>query len=200
MSKGSDTRERILDRAFVLAARDGLQGLTIGALAEELQLSKSGLFAHFGSKEDLQIQVLKEGAQRFELEVVRPALKTPRGLPRLKKLMESWLDWSANPSMPGGCLFIAASTELDDREGRARDYLVATQKQLLSFLAGAARLCVEQGHFKKDLDCDLFAYEAYGVVLVFNHAKKLLRDPSADRMAHKAFERLIRSALLSTPS
>ena len=195
MSKGAETRERILDRAFLVAGRDGLAGLTIGALAEELQLSKSGLFAHFGSKEDLQLEVLKEGAKRFEDAVVRPALRAPRGLPRLKKVFELWISWSASPATPGGCLFIAASTELDDKEGRTRDYLVATQKQLLSFLAGAARLCVEQGHLKKDLDCELFAYEAYGLVLVYNHAKKLLRDPNADRMAHRAFERLIRSAL-----
>jgi AcrR family transcriptional regulator len=195
MSKGAETRERILDRAFLVAGRDGLDGLTIGALAEELQLSKSGLFAHFGSKEDLQLEVLKEGAQRFEDAVIRPALKAARGLPRLKKLFELWISWSTSPSMPGGCIFIAAATELDDKEGRTRDYLVATQKELLSFLAGAARLCVEQGHFKKDLDCELFGYEAYGIVLVYNHAKKLLRDPNADRMAHRAFERLIRSAL-----
>jgi AcrR family transcriptional regulator len=195
MSKGAETRERILDRAFLVAGRDGLAGLTIGALAEELQLSKSGLFAHFGSKEDLQLEVLKEGARRFEDAVIRPALKAPRGLPRLKKLLELWISWSTNPATPGGCLFIAAGIELDDKEGRTRDYLVATQKQLLSFLAQAARLCVEQGHFKKDLDCDLFAYEAYGVVLVYNHAKKLLRDPNADRMAHRAFDRLVRAAV-----
>jgi AcrR family transcriptional regulator len=195
MSKGAETRERILDHAFVVAGRDGLEGLSIGALAEELQLSKSGLFAHFGSKEDLQLEVLKEGSKRFEEAVIRPALKAPRGLPRLKKLFELWISWSTSPSTPGGCIFIAASTELDDKEGRTRDYLVATQRQLLSFLAGAARLCVEQNHFKKDIDCDLFAYEAYGVVLVYNHAKKLLRDPNADKMAHRAFERLMRSAL-----
>jgi AcrR family transcriptional regulator len=194
MSKGAETRERILDRAFHVAGREGLEGITIGALADELKLSKSGLFAHFGSKEDLQLQVLKEGARRFEENVIKPALKAARGLPRLKKLFELWIQWTTNPSMPGGCIFIPAAIELDDREGRPRDYLVATQRQLLSFLAGAARLCVEQGHFKKDTDCDLFAHEAYGAVLAYNHARRLLRDPHADRLAHKSFERLIRSA------
>src|SRR4051812_26387597 len=100
MSKGAETRERILDRAFLVAGRDGLNGLTIGALAAGLQVSKSVLFAPSGSKEGLQFEVLKEGARRFEDAVIRPALKAPRGLPRLKKLFELWISWSTNPSMP----------------------------------------------------------------------------------------------------
>lgn len=193
MSKGADTRERIVDRAYLVAGRGGLQGLTIGALADELQLSKSGLFAHFGSKEDLQLEVLKEGERRFKDNVIAPALKVSRGLPRLKKLLELWLDWSASPANPGGCIFIGAAAELDDREGRPRDYLVATQKQMLAFMAGAARLCVEQGHFRKDVDCEQVASDAYGIVLSYNHFKRLLRDPNAEKHARAAFERLVRS-------
>ncbi len=193
MTKGEETRQRIVHRAFLLAGRDGLAGLSIGALADELHLSKSGLFAHFGSKEDLQIEVLREGVARFEEKVIRPALKAPRGLPRLKKLFKLWLEWSVDPSLPGGCLFIPAAFELDDQEGRPRDFLVATQKQLLSFLEGAARLAVEQGHLLKDTDCELLAHEAYGIVLSFNHNRRLLRDPNAERLAHRAFERLLHS-------
>ena len=193
MSKGAETRERIIDRAYLLAGTLGIEGLTIGSLADELKLSKSGLFAHFGSKEDLQLEVLKEGERRFQEIVIKPALKAPRGLPRFKKLFETWLDWGANPANPGGCIFIAASAELDDREGRTRDYLVATQKSLIAFMAQAARLCVEQGHFKSDVDCEQLAHEAYGIVLSFNHFKRLLRDPNAEKHAKQAFERLIRS-------
>jgi AcrR family transcriptional regulator len=194
MSKGAETRERIIDRAYLLAGRDGLDGLTIGALADELQLSKSGLFAHFGSKEELQLEVLKAASARFEQMVIQPALKAARGLPRLRKLFDLWLDWGANPSTPGGCIFVAAAVELDDREGRPRDYLVATQKQLLSFLSGAVRLCVEQGHLKGDTDCEQFAHEAYGLLLGYHHFKRLLRDPHAEKRTRAAFERLVRSA------
>lgn len=193
MSKGAETRERIIDRAYLIAGRMGVEGLTIGSLADELKLSKSGLFAHFGSKEDLQLAVLQEGERRFQEVVIKPALKAARGLPRLKKLFELWLDWGANPANPGGCIFIAASAELDDREGRTRDYLVATQKNLISFMAGAARLCVEQGHFKPDVDCEQLAHEAYGLVLAYNHFRRLLRDPNAEKHAKQAFERLVRS-------
>src|SRR5262245_43778046 len=107
MSKGDETRERILDRAFRMAARDGLEGLSIGGLADELGMSKSGLFAHFGSKEDLQIEMMRAAAQRFEEFVWHPAVKAPRGEPRLRKLVERWLLWINEPSMPGGCLFVA---------------------------------------------------------------------------------------------
>jgi AcrR family transcriptional regulator len=193
MSKGEETRERIIDRAYLVAGREGLDGLTIGALADELKLSKSGLFAHFGSKEDLQLEVLKEAERRFQESVIKPALKAARGLPRLKKLFELWLDWGANPANPGGCIFIAAAAELDDREGRTRDYLVATQKQLIAFMAGAVRLCIEQGHFKPGTDGEQVAHEAYGIVLSFNHFKRLLRDPNAERHARTAFDRLIHS-------
>ncbi len=193
MSKGEETRERIVSRAYLMAGRGGLEGLTIGALADELKLSKSGLFAHFGSKEELQLEVLRETERRFTEMVIKQALKAPRGMPRFKKLFELWLDWATSPVNPGGCLFLAASMELDDREGRTRDYLVATQKQLLSFSTQAARLCVEQGHFKADTDCEQVAHELYGILLAYHQFKRLLRDPAADKRAKASFDRLIRS-------
>jgi AcrR family transcriptional regulator len=194
MTKGLDTRERILDRAFRLASRDGLDGLTIGRLAEDLGLSKSGLFAHFGSKEDLLVEVLRAAAVRFEHVVVRGALKAPRGLPRVRKLFENWLQWVTDPGTPGGCIFVAAAAELDDREGRPRDFLVATQKEFLGALEKAARLAIEQGHLRSDLDCAQFAFEMYAIVLGFNHSKRLLRDPSVEKRARVAFDRLLASA------
>jgi AcrR family transcriptional regulator len=194
MGKGAATRDKILDAAFRLAARDGLQGLSLSQLAGQLGVSKSGLFAHFRSKEDLQLETLKAGATRFEEAVVRPALAEPRGLPRIRRLFDNWIRWSKDPSLPGGCLLMAAATEFDDREGPVRDYLVAVERQLLGSLARSVRIAVEEGHFSRDLDCDQFAFELNALVLGFNHVRRLLRDPKAERQSRAAFERLIRTA------
>jgi AcrR family transcriptional regulator len=194
VSKGEETRERILERAFRLASRDGLEGLSIGGLAAELGLSKSGLFAHFGSKEELQVEVLRAAAIRFEAQVMRPAFRAPRGEPRVRALFDNWLQWLQDASSPGGCLFLAASTELDDKEGRPRDFLVGMQRQLLQSLAKTARLAIEAGHFRGDLDCDQFAFELNGLLLGHSHFRRLLRDPRAESRTRGAFDRLVRSA------
>ena len=120
MAKGPQTRDRILDTAFRLAARDGLEGLTLSTLAEQIGLSKSGLFAHFTSKEELQLEMLRVASERFVEEVMTPAFKQPRGLPRLRAFFEAWRRWATNPSLPGGCIFVAAAAELDDRDGPVR--------------------------------------------------------------------------------
>lgn len=199
MSKGLETRERILDRAFRMASRDGLGGLTIGTLADDLGLSKSGLFAHFGSKEDLQLEVLRLGATRFEEAVLRPAFKAPRGAPRVRAVFEGWVRWLNDPGLPGGCIMAAASIELDDREGRPRDFLVGSQRQFVASLAKAARLAVEAGHFRPDLDCDQFAFELHGLVLGYQHWKRLLRDPAAEARVRAGFERLMTAAAAGRP-
>jgi AcrR family transcriptional regulator len=194
MSKGEQTRERILERAFRLAGKDGLEGLSIGVLASDLGLSKSGLFAHFGSKEDLQIAVLGAAAERFKAAVIDPSLRAPRGLARLRRFFDGWLAWSADPALPGGCLFMTAATELDDREGRARDFLVGSQRELLDFVAGTARHAIELGEFRKDLECEEFAYDLHALVIGFNHSRRLLRDPNAEARTRAAFERLVQFA------
>lgn len=194
MRKGAATKERILDRGFRLAARDGLGGLTLSALAAELGMSKSGMFAHFRAKEELQVDVLQYAAARFEHGVIRPALQAPRGLPRLKKLFDHWLGWTSDPAMPGGCIFIAAAAELDDKPGRPRDYLVAAQKQLRGVISKAAQLAIEEGHLRGGLDCDQLAFELYGIILVFNHDKRLLGGPKPAAYARAAFKRLIAAA------
>ena len=127
MGKGDQTRDAILERAVRLASQVGLEGLTIGRLAGALDLSKSGLFAHFASKETLQVQTLERAAERFVEVVLRPALAEPRGEPRLRALFERWLRWPQEVSQPGGCIFVQAAVELDDRPGPARDRLVALQ-------------------------------------------------------------------------
>jgi AcrR family transcriptional regulator len=194
VSRGEGTRDRILDRALRLASRDGLGGLSIGVLAGDLGLSKSGLFAHFGSKEDLQLAVLEEAATRFTDTVMRPAFRAARGEPRIRRLFENWMAWISDPATPGGCVFLAAATELDDREGRPRDFLVGSQRQLVVSLARSARMAVEEGHFAAGLDADQFAFDLYSLLLGCSHWKRLLRDPKAETRARAAFERLVATA------
>ncbi len=193
-TKGAETRERIVDRAFRLATRDGLDGLSIGSLASEVGLSKSGLFAHFGSKEDLQVAVLRAAAERFEQVVIKQAFRAPRGLPRIRRLFENWCRWGSDPGVPGGCLFVAAAAELDDKEGRPRDYLSGVQIQLTETLAKSARLAIEAGHFRADVDCDQFAFEMFAIIFGYYHSKRLLRSPHADARAERAFERLVETS------
>jgi AcrR family transcriptional regulator len=193
MRKGEETRAAILERGVQVATQTGLDGLTIGRLATELGLSKSGLFAHFRSKEALQIQVLDASAERFVREVVRPALREPRGERRLRAIFERWLAWTQTNSGPGGCLFVAAAAELDDRPGAVRDRLVALQKGWLEILATVYRTGVEERQFRRDVEPEQFAYDLYSVMLGFHHAARLLRDPQADARANAAFERLISS-------
>ncbi len=195
MSKGDQTRSRILRHAAKVASRDGLGGLSIGALASALEMSKSGLFAHFGSKEDLQVAVLRAAAEDFEDKVVRPALKEPRGPARLRALFELWTRWATAPELTGGCIFAGASFELDDRPGPARDYLVEQERRLLALLSRSARLGVESGLFRADLDCDLLAFQIHGLMLGYHHARRLLRQRGAETMARQTFEQLLEQAL-----
>jgi AcrR family transcriptional regulator len=193
-SKGEQTREAILEAALTLASQVGLEGLTIGRLAGSLDLSKSGLFAHFRSKEALQVQTLDRAAARFEEVVVRPALRAARGEPRLRALFENWLRWPKLVPQPGGCIFVAAAIELDDRPGAARDRLVRLQRDWLDVIAGAVRLSVQEGHFHRQVDPRQFAFELYGIMLVCHHFGRLLRDPGAPDRARDAFEALVARA------
>jgi AcrR family transcriptional regulator len=194
MSKGAETRQAILERAADVASRLGLEGLTIGRLAEALELSKSGLFAHFHSKEALQVQTLQFTAGLFVDGVIRPALKQARGEPRLRALFERWLGWDRADVLKGGCLFVAAATELDDREGPVREELVRQQTDWLELIANVARTAVTEGHFRPDLDSEQLAYELHGVMLAYHHARRLLRDPRAEKRARRAFEALVSAA------
>jgi AcrR family transcriptional regulator len=195
MMKGTRTRARIVDRAMRLASRDGLAGLTIGTLADELEMSKSGLFAHFRSKDELQRQVLEAAAEQFVETVVRPALAVPRGVPRIRALVEGWIAWGADAArLPGGCIFVAAAIELDDRPGPLRDYLVKTQRDWLATLARAADLAAREGHLRADLDREQFAFELYALMLGHQHHGRLLGDPRAVDRVKAAIERLLDDA------
>ena len=193
-TKGATTRHAVLERATQLASRVGLGGLTIGSLADELELSKSGLFGHFRSQEALQIQVLDHAAARFVESVVRPALREPRGEPRMRALFERWLDWGRSSPMPGGCLFVAAATELDDRPGPVRDHLQQLQRDWLGVIATSFRKGIEEGHFLADADPEQFAHDLYGVMLSYHHAHRLMREAKAEPRARRAFEALLSAA------
>ncbi|HET9449383.1 MAG TPA: helix-turn-helix domain-containing protein, partial [Aggregicoccus sp.] len=191
MRKGELTHQAILQRAVRLASRVGLEGLSIGGLAEDLGLSKSGLFAHFESKAALQVETLQEATRIFTELVVRPALAKPRGEPRLRAAFENWLHWGQAAALEGGCLFMAASVELDDQEGPARDCLVQNQRDWLDTLATIVRSCVREGHFREDTDPEQVAHDLYGIALAHQHAARLMRDPKAEARARRAFEALL---------
>jgi AcrR family transcriptional regulator len=190
MAKGEETRQAILARAFELANVVGVSGLSIGRLAEATGLSKSGLFAHFGSKEALEVAVVQEAARQFVQDVMVPALRQPRGEPRVRAMFEHWLTWGERP---GGCFFVGASAELDDRPGAPRDALVQADKDWIDALATAARIAVTEGHFRDDLDPEQFAFELYGIMLASHTYSRFLRDPEATKLTRSAFERLLAS-------
>lgn len=194
MSKGAHTHTAILNRATGLASQLGLTGLTIGALAEELNLSKSGLFAHFQSKEALQIEVLEYAAARFAEKVVRPALQQPRGTERMQALFDGWIAWERDEALPGGCIFVAATAELDDRPGAVRDRLVALQRDWINVLATSVRKGIEAGVFRADADPEQFAQDMYGVMLALHFHSRLMGDSAAEGRARRAFTALLTQA------
>jgi len=196
VAKGEATRQAILARAFELANVVGVSGLTIGRLAEATGLSKSGLFAHFGSKEALEVAVVEEAAQQFVQEVMVPALREPRGEPRVRALFEHWLAWGQRP---GGCFFVGATAELDDRPGPPRDALVQACKDWVDAIATAVRIAVSEGHLRADTDPDQLAFEIYGVMLSSHTFSRFLHEPAALERTCRAFERLLASYRAADP-
>ena len=197
--KGESTRQTVLEHAARVASQVGVEGLTIGRLADDLDLSKSGLFAHFRSKEALQVQVIEYAAARFVESVLRPALAAPRGEPRVRALFERGVAWPRSGAGAAGCIYVALAAELDDRPGPARDRLVQSQRDWLGFLAQAFRIGIEEGHFRRDADAEQFAHDLYGIMLAHHHASRLLRDPRARERAHRAFEALLSAARAGAP-
>lgn len=191
MRKGEQTRQGILETALAEASMTGLSGLSIGVLADKVAMSKSGLFAHFDSKQDLQLQVLQTARQLFVEGVIAPALQRTRGEPRVQALFDNWLAWSESSYLPGGCPFVSAAVELDDQPGPLRDYLVQSQKDWLDTLATAARISIEEGHFHSDLDADRFAFDFYSIILAYYHFSRLLNDPETIGRCRRAFADLL---------
>lgn len=192
MRKGEQTRVSILEAALELASREGLEGLTIGSLAERMSMSKSGVFAHFGSREDLQLDVLRLYNHQFEQEIFYPSMTEPRGLPRLRSLFNRWID-RVSREIASGCIYISGAVEYDDRPGPIRDQLVSMVQTWQKALRRAACQAEEEGHLPAGTDPDQLAFEMYGLVLALHHDARFIRSPDAVQRAHKGFERLVNS-------
>jgi AcrR family transcriptional regulator len=190
MRKGEMTRAAILDEALQLASRDGLEGLTIGVLADRMNMSKSGVFAHFGSREDLQMEVIKLYHQRFEQEVFYPSVKEARGLPRLVAMFERWVKL-VSVEIASGCIYISGAVEYDDRPGPIREQLVAMVQAWQNALLRCVQQAIDCGHLKPDTDAQQLVYEMYGLILALHHDARFLRSPGASDRARRGFDRLI---------
>ncbi|MBQ5942439.1 MULTISPECIES: TetR/AcrR family transcriptional regulator [unclassified Massilia] len=190
MRKGEQTRAAILDVALELASRNGLEGLTIGLLADRMSMSKSGVFAHFGSREDLQLEVVKLYHHRFEQEVFFPSIKEPRGLPRLVAMFSRWIK-RVSVEIASGCIYISGAVEYDDRPGPIRDELVSMVMAWQNALLRCVKQSIEVGHLRADTDAEQLVYEMYGLILALHHDARFLRAPGAVERAKAGFDRLI---------
>jgi AcrR family transcriptional regulator len=188
--KGRQTRASILDAALALASQVGLQALSMGALAEVAGMSKSGVFAHFGSREELQISVVREYHLRFRDEVFVPALGEARGLPRLRALFDRWLQ-RVSVEVDSGCLYISGAVEFDDRPGPVRDALSTMVLTWRAALERAVVLAVEAGHLETDTDVAQLVFELHGLVLALHHDARFLRESAAPDRARAGFDRIV---------
>ncbi|HEV2680666.1 MAG TPA: TetR/AcrR family transcriptional regulator [Rhodanobacter sp.] len=191
IGKRTNTRETILDHAYALARRDGLEGLSIGTLATDVGMSKSGVFAHFGSREDLQLAVLDAGSHRFMAWVLLPALKHPRGLPRLRAIVANWFEWGREHQ--SGCVLLSAASEYDGRDGALHDGVVQQQAGWRGELQKAVDQAVQEGHLGAHTDAAQLAFEIYALMLGLHHDAGLFGFDEAGRRTTAAFERLWRS-------
>jgi AcrR family transcriptional regulator len=191
-TKGEITRSRLLAIGVNTISVEGLTGLTLGGLAAEAGVSKSGLFAHFTSKEDLQLGILDEAVRLAGAQVVAPAMHVEPGLPRLRAVVENWLGWSTRCGLRGGCPMAAALFELDDLSGAIREAVVARESAWRGFLTGLVREAVKRGHLPNTVDVDQFVWELFGIYLSHHTSSRFLRDPKARDRAIRAFAALVR--------
>jgi len=189
MAKGEDTKLIVLEAGLDMASQLGLECVTIGNLAKTTNMSKSGLFAHFQSKENLQIEILNYAAQVFSERVIVPALKTQAGIPRIRALVDNWIGWTSE--LTGGCIFVSGSADFSDRPGKVKDVLLNQQKQWIDCLRRIARSAVKAGDFRKDIDDDQFAFDLYSLLLGFHLYYKLLDDSEIRKREETALVRLL---------
>jgi AcrR family transcriptional regulator len=190
-TKGDETRSQILAAAVQQASAAGFESLTIGSLAEKIGMSKSGLFAHFGSKLELQMAALEEAARQFTDQVFIPALKAPRGVKRLRALLDNWISWPQRASLPGGCPVDAATREYMHQPGPLRDAAMDRQKQLDRELTRAVQLAIDTGELAKHTDPRQFSFELIAIVLCATRVTPLLGADEASKRARVAFDRLV---------
>ena len=190
MHKGQQTKTAIIDVALSLATQMGLEGLTIGAVAEMAGMSKSGVFAHFGSREELQISVIREYHHRFEQEVFYPVLLLARGLPRLRALFANWMQ-RTSAEIDSGCLYISGAAEFDDRPGPVRDALASSVQTWMAALHRAVRIAVEQGDLAQQTDAAQMAFEIHGLILACHYEARFLKSKTALDLAQRSFENIL---------
>ena len=190
-AKGQQTRSAIVEAALSLASHVGLEGLSIGAVAELMQMSKSGVFAHFGSREELQISVVREYHQHFEEEVFFPAVAGPRGLPRLRAMFANWMK-RTSIEIEAGCIYISGAVEFDDRPGPVRDALASSVKTWLSAMNRAVVLAKKEGHLQPDTDEQQLTFEIHGLILALHYEARFLKTPGSVERALAGFERIVR--------
>jgi AcrR family transcriptional regulator len=190
LQKGQQTKAAIVDAALGLAAQIGLEGLSIGALAEVTQMSKSGVFAHFGSREELQISVVREYHNRFEEEVFHPALNLPRGLPRLRAMFASWMK-RTSVELDSGCIYISGAVEFDDRPGPVRDALAWSVQTWHGAMKRAITLAKEEGHLEQAVDEDQMLFEIHGLILALHYEARFLKNPGSIARASAGFENIL---------
>jgi AcrR family transcriptional regulator len=188
--KGLQTKAAIVDAALGLATQIGLEGLSIGALAEVMHMSKSGVFAHFGSREELQISVVREYHVRFEDEVFYPALREPRGLPRLRALFANWMR-RTSAEIDSGCLYIGGAVEFDDRPGPVRDELASSVRTWLAAMYRAVVQAREEGHLRADADAQQMAFEIHGLILALHYEARFLKTPGSVARANAGFDHIL---------
>ena len=192
LQKGQQTKQAIVDAALGLATQIGLEGLSIGVLAEVMHMSKSGVFAHFGSREELQISVIREYFNRFEQEIFAPALLQPKGLPRLKTLFDNWMKRVA-VEIQSGCIFISGAVEFDDRTGPVHDALAGSVKTWLDAVLRAVVLAKECGHLGADADEQQIAFEIHGLILALHYEARFLKNPGSIARANVGFAHILRT-------
>ena len=189
---GVRTRRAIVLEAVSLATVEGLEGLSIGGLAKALGISKSGLYAHFGSKLELQMAALDEAARQFTEEVFLPALKAPRGVKRLRALFENWIAWPSRAKLPGGCPIDAAGREYRHQPGPMRDAVFEREKQVARELRKAVQMAIDSGELSPRTEPEQVVFEMMGMILVAYQAEPIAGHDEAMRRGHEAFERLIK--------
>jgi AcrR family transcriptional regulator len=190
MLKGQQTKAAIVDAAMGLATHLGLEGLSIGVVAEVAQMSKSGVFAHFGSREELQISVVREYFNQFEQEVFYPALAAPRGLPRLRVMFDNWMQLMVG-EVQAGCIFISGAAEFDDRPGPVRDALANSVKTWLAAVRRSIVQAREMGHLPKDADEKQIAFELHGLILALHYEARLLKDDGSSERTTTGFNHIL---------
>jgi AcrR family transcriptional regulator len=191
MGKGARTRATILTAAVETACLDGFAGLNLKPLADRVGMTKSGLYAHFGSKEALEVATLEHAAELFQVRVVAPAKTEPAGLPRLEGVFERWLEWPRNAGLPGSCPFFAGVVEFDDGEGPVRERLVRLFRDFRQVVEQLVASAMRHGHLRPDTDPAQFAQDLLALRYAHHWAQGFMRDPEALARTRNAFSRLI---------